>query len=71
MNQYSGKTVVGETTLIELSLDESMFSLNKQFSIDSFIHWEGHHWTFCAYPHTQRSLSSDHSTPLANMLLVD
>jgi len=36
-------------------------SINKQFSIDSFLDWEGHHWV-CIFT---QMLSSDHSIKLA------
>jgi len=28
-----------------------LFPINKQFSIDSFLDWEGHHWYFAYHPH--------------------
>jgi len=42
-------------------------SINKQFSIDSLLDWEGHHWVFtCSHPNTYTH-SSDYSTVLANI----
>jgi len=36
-----------------------LFPINKQFSFDSFLDWEGHYWVSGSFP-------LDHSTALIN-----
>jgi len=33
---------------------KSLVPINKQFSIDSFLDWEDHHWDFCLSPSSLR-----------------
>jgi len=35
-----------------------LVAINKQFRIDSFLHWEGHHWDFCSPSVQLRTLLS-------------
>jgi len=57
-------------TLIGYNFDPSLSScrrsINKQFSIDSFLDLEGH-WIFHKFSHLTHSLSSDHSTLLSTI----
>jgi len=37
-------------SLLFLLYLKPLFPINKQFSIDSFLDWEGLHWDFCSLP---------------------
>jgi len=66
-NATSLVTFIGRISDSNLSFIMGCRSIDKKFSIDSFLDWKGHHWVFTCSLISHTQVSPDNSTTLANL----
>jgi len=58
-NQYQWLITLTTFSSLTIHFIKGCFSINKQFSIDSFLDWEGHHWVCTLLTCSLQTTASD------------